>query len=62
MTERTTAEWNEINLYAIEEFRANGGKVGGIFEGTPLLLLTTIGARTGQQHIQPLVYLPEGDL
>jgi deazaflavin-dependent oxidoreductase (nitroreductase family) len=44
----------------IEEFRAKGGNVGGPFAGVPLLLLTTTGAKSGQQRISPLAYLPEG--
>jgi deazaflavin-dependent oxidoreductase (nitroreductase family) len=40
----------------IEEFRANGGKVGGSFEGAPLLLLHHRGARTGTERVNPLVY------
>ena len=49
-------DWNSK---IIEEFRANGGKVGGPFEGAPLLLLHTTGARTGQQRINPLMYRPD---
>lgn len=49
------------NLGVIEEFRSNEGKVGGGFAGTPLLLLSTTGARTGERRIQPLVYLSDGD-
>ncbi len=52
---------NAWNLQVIEEFRAHGGKVGGRFEGVPLLLLTTTGARSGKRHTQPLGYLPDGD-
>ena len=44
----------------IEEFRANGGKLGGYFKGAPVLLLTTIGARSGQQRTNPVMYLPDG--
>ena len=44
----------------IEEFRANGGNVGGPFAGTPLLLLTTTGAKSGEPRISPLAYLSEG--
>jgi deazaflavin-dependent oxidoreductase (nitroreductase family) len=40
----------------IDEFRANGGKVSGMFAGAPLLLLTTIGARSGQSRVAPLAY------
>ncbi|MGD9696601.1 MAG: nitroreductase family deazaflavin-dependent oxidoreductase [Thermoleophilia bacterium] len=52
------ASWNER---IIEEFRANAGRVGGRFEGSPLLLLTTTGARTGLARTTPLVYLADGD-
>ena len=44
--------WNE---QTIAEFRANGGKVGGPFEGSTLLLLHTTGAKTGQQRINPVM-------
>ncbi|MFQ5950606.1 MAG: nitroreductase family deazaflavin-dependent oxidoreductase [Candidatus Geothermarchaeales archaeon] len=54
----TMSEWN---ARVVEEFRANGGKVGGPFEGAPLVLLSTIGARTGQRRTTPLMCLPEGD-
>jgi deazaflavin-dependent oxidoreductase (nitroreductase family) len=43
--------WNE---QTIAEFRANGGKVGGPFEGMPLLLLHTVGAKSGQPRINPV--------
>ncbi|HEX6934378.1 MAG TPA: nitroreductase family deazaflavin-dependent oxidoreductase [Streptosporangiaceae bacterium] len=49
------------NSEIIEEFRANGGKVGGQFEGAPLLLLHTTGARTGQVRVNPVMYRPDGD-
>ncbi len=52
---------NEYNRRVIEEFRANGGAVGGPYEGAPLLLLTTTGARTGRAHTAPLMYLADGD-
>ncbi|MEC4018587.1 nitroreductase/quinone reductase family protein [Streptomyces sp. H27-D2] len=51
-----------FNQPIIEEFRANGGKVGGPFEGGDLLLLTTTGARTGEEHTAPLGYVREGGL
>ncbi|MER7539450.1 nitroreductase/quinone reductase family protein [Streptomyces sp. NPDC097704] len=44
----------------IEEFRANGGRVGGMFEGASLLLLTTTGARSGRPHTHPVVYVRDG--
>jgi len=46
----------DFNARIIEEFRANGGRVGGPFEGQPLLLLHHVGARSGQQRVNPLVY------
>ncbi|HLX57173.1 MAG TPA: nitroreductase family deazaflavin-dependent oxidoreductase [Ktedonobacteraceae bacterium] len=51
-------DWNRRT---IEEFRANGGKVGGMWEGKPLLLLTTTGAKSGQRRTNPVVYLRDGD-
>src|SRR3954453_14484408 len=53
------SEFNDWNRRIIEEFRANKGKVGGPFEGAPMLLLTTTGAKSGKQHTTPLVYLPD---
>jgi deazaflavin-dependent oxidoreductase (nitroreductase family) len=51
-------DWNSK---IIAEFRANGGQVGGPFEGAPLLLLHTTGARSGQERVNPLMYRPDGD-
>ncbi|MFE2406916.1 nitroreductase/quinone reductase family protein [Kitasatospora sp. NPDC059408] len=52
-----------FNQSVIDEFRANGGKVGGPFEGGDLLLLTTTGARSGRPHTVPLGYVrEEGEL
>lgn len=64
------APWNQAfgegdikdwNRPVIDEFRANGGKVGGSYEGATLLLLTTTGARSGKQHVVPLGVLYRGD-
>src|SRR5215472_9339625 len=52
---------NAWNRQIMEEFHANAGKVGGPFEGVPLLLLTTTGARSGQRRTTPVGYLPDGD-
>ncbi|HEX2286343.1 MAG TPA: nitroreductase family deazaflavin-dependent oxidoreductase [Mycobacterium sp.] len=46
-----------FNSSIVDEFRANGGKVGGPFEGATLLLLTTTGAKSGQPRLAPLAYL-----
>ncbi len=55
------AEVNNWNKKIIEEFRANGGKVGGNFAGRTLLLLHTTGAKSGQEHINPVAYTKDGD-
>lgn len=52
------SDWNRA---IIEEFRANGGKVGGGFEGAPMLLLHTTGAKTGAERVNPMVYRRDGD-
>ena len=53
-----TAALDDFNRKIVEEFRANGGKVGGQFEGGNLLLLHTTGAKSGQMRMSPLAYLP----
>ena len=55
------SERNDWNRRIIEEFRANNGKVGGPFEGAPMLLLTTRGRKSGRPHTTPVMYLPDGD-
>jgi deazaflavin-dependent oxidoreductase (nitroreductase family) len=47
-------DWNRK---IIEEFHANEGRVGGQFEGAPVLLLHTTGARTGQERVNPMMFL-----
>jgi deazaflavin-dependent oxidoreductase (nitroreductase family) len=55
------SEANDFNSRVIDEFRANAGKVGGGFEGAPMILLHHRGARTGTERVNPLVYQPVGD-
>jgi len=50
------ADVTDWNRTIIEEFRANGGKVGGQFEGAPLLLLHTTGAKSGAERVTPVMY------
>jgi deazaflavin-dependent oxidoreductase (nitroreductase family) len=58
MTEIPDAEaMKAFNANIVDEFRANGGKVGGPFAGATLLLLTTTGAKSGQPRLAPLAYL-----
>jgi deazaflavin-dependent oxidoreductase (nitroreductase family) len=52
---------NDFNRNLIAEFRANGGRVTGGFEHAPLLLLTTVGARSGEARTTPVVYTTDGD-
>ena len=52
---------NEFNQQIIDEFRANEGRVGGMFEGSPLVLLTTTGAKSGKPTTTPVMYLADGD-
>ncbi|TCO59538.1 nitroreductase family deazaflavin-dependent oxidoreductase [Actinocrispum wychmicini] len=52
---------SDFNKAIIEEFRANKGKVGGMFEGANLVLLNTVGAKSGQPRVNPVAYLPDGD-
>src|SRR6266700_5885662 len=54
------ADRNDWNRQVIEEFRANRGKVGGMWEGRPLLLLTTTGAKSGERRTTPTMYLRDG--
>ncbi len=51
-------DWNDK---IIEEFRANEGRVGGNFAGAPLLLLHTTGRRSGEERVNPMMYLADGD-
>lgn len=51
----------ERNQAVIDEFRANSGQVGGAFADTPLLLLHTRGAKSGESRIHPLAYIADGD-
>jgi deazaflavin-dependent oxidoreductase (nitroreductase family) len=51
------SDWNDK---VIAEFRANQGKVGGSFEGAPLLLLHSTGAKSGQERVNPMMYQAVG--
>ena len=52
---------SDFNRKVIEEFRANGGRVGGSFEGAPMLLLSTTGAKSGRPYTTPVMYLRDGE-
>lgn len=51
----------DFNTSIIEEFRANAGRVGGPFDGAPMLILHTRGAKSGEPRAHPLVFQPNGD-
>jgi deazaflavin-dependent oxidoreductase (nitroreductase family) len=51
----------DFNARIIEEFRANEGRVGGMFEGSTLLLLHHVGAKTGTNRVNPLAYNRDGE-
>lgn len=51
----------DFNARNIEEFRRRGGRLGGQFEGAPVLLLTTTGAKSGEPRTSPMMYLAYGD-
>jgi deazaflavin-dependent oxidoreductase (nitroreductase family) len=59
--ESDVSEMDDFNRKVIEEFRANEGKVGGPFEGAPVLLLTSTGAKSGEQRTTPVVYQKDGE-
>jgi deazaflavin-dependent oxidoreductase (nitroreductase family) len=50
---------NDFNQQIIEDFRAHEGRVGGPFEGAPMVLVHHIGRRSGTERVTPLVYLPD---
>lgn len=56
-----TNDWNDWNRKVIAEFRENGGKVGGQFEGAPMILVNHVGAKSGNAYTTPLVYTRDGD-
>ena len=55
------SDMNDRNRAIIDEFRANAGKVGGPFAGRTLLLLHSIGAKSGQERVNPVAYVSDGD-
>jgi deazaflavin-dependent oxidoreductase (nitroreductase family) len=52
---------NDFNERIIAEFRENDGKVGGNFDGMPMLLLHTIGRTSGKERVNPVAYQRVGD-
>jgi deazaflavin-dependent oxidoreductase (nitroreductase family) len=54
-------EASDFNTKIIEEFRANQGRIGGLFAGTPMILIHHIGAKSGVERVTPLACSPQGD-
>lgn len=54
-----TPDVHDWNYHVIAEFRANGGKVGGNFEGAPVVLMHHVGRRSGKESVNPVMYLPD---
>jgi hypothetical protein len=50
---------NDWNQRTITEFRAKGGRVGGTFEGPPLVLVHQQGRKSGLEYVTPTMYLPD---
>jgi len=55
------SRFGDYNSQNIAEFRKNHGRIGGYFEGAPLLLLNTIGRHSGRPHVTPVMYLKDGE-
>jgi deazaflavin-dependent oxidoreductase (nitroreductase family) len=53
------SEGNNWNDGIITEFRANGGRVGGNFEGAPVTLVRHRGRKSGREYVTPVMYLPD---
>jgi deazaflavin-dependent oxidoreductase (nitroreductase family) len=55
------ADAEDMNTKVIKEFRANQGRVGGPFEGAPMILVHHTGRKSGAGHVAPMMYLPNDD-
>jgi deazaflavin-dependent oxidoreductase (nitroreductase family) len=59
--EHHMSDMDDFNSKIIEEFRSNGGKVAGQFEGAPMLLLHTVGAKSGAARVNPMMFMEDGE-
>jgi len=50
-----------LNQQVIDDFRTNGGRVGGPYEGAPIILVHHVGAKTGAKRVTPVMYFPQED-
>ncbi|SFO37103.1 nitroreductase/quinone reductase family protein [Actinomadura madurae] len=51
----------DLNAQVIADFRANGGRVGGPYEGARIILVHHVGEKTGTQYVSPMTYFPQDD-
>ncbi len=61
MANSAAGEASDYNSEIINEFRANQGRVGGMWQGTTLILIHHIGARSGIEHVTPVACSPRGE-
>ena len=61
MTDSAADQASDYNTQIITEFRANGGRVGGMWEGTTLILIHHIGATSGVERVTPVACSPQGE-
>ena len=61
MADSAPGKASDYNTKIIEEFRANGGRVGGPWAGTPMILIHHVGARSGIERVSPLACFPQAD-
>ena len=61
MADSAPGKASDYNTKIIEEFRANGGRVGGPWAGTPMILIHHIGAKSGIERVSPLGCFPQAD-
>jgi deazaflavin-dependent oxidoreductase (nitroreductase family) len=61
MTNPAAGEGSDYNSEIIKEFRANSGRVGGMWEGTTLILIHHIGAKSGVERVTPVACSPQGE-
>jgi deazaflavin-dependent oxidoreductase (nitroreductase family) len=61
MANLAAGEGSDYNTQIIDEFRANGGRVGGMWEGTTLILIHHVGARSGTERVTPVACSPQGE-
>jgi deazaflavin-dependent oxidoreductase (nitroreductase family) len=59
MSDSSGASPADFNAQVIDEFHANEGRVGGVFEGIPILLLHHVGAKSGKSRVNPIAYLSD---